>query len=134
MIGTLKWKVEDDSVKVHIFRIPNSYYVPDGGVRLFSPQHWEKTQKERKRTQGTGSTTLADRVTLFCHQHHFYKTVYLDSTTNVATFSLAPGYTNYHAFCTEACLQDEEITNPMSMDTNVFSDDERGNEIDIEDA
>ena len=29
MMGTIKWKVEDDSGKVHTFRIPNSYYVPD---------------------------------------------------------------------------------------------------------
>ena len=107
MMGTIKWKVEDDSGKVHTFRIPNSYYVPDGGVRLFSPQHWANTQKDRKPTQGTGSTTLADRVTLFWHQRHFYKTVYLDPNTNVATFALAPGYTKYHAFCTKACLQDE---------------------------
>ena len=25
MMGTIKWKVEDDSGKVHTFRIPNSY-------------------------------------------------------------------------------------------------------------
>ena len=43
MMGTIKWKVEEDLGKVHTFRIPNSYYVSDGGVRLFSPQHWSKT-------------------------------------------------------------------------------------------
>ena len=75
MVGTIKWKVEEDSGKVHTFRIPNSYYVPDGGVRLFSPQHWANTQKDRKPTQDTGSTTLADRVTLFWHQRHLSKTV-----------------------------------------------------------
>ena len=31
-------------------------------------------------------------------------------------------------------MQDEEITNPMSMDTNVVSNDERGNESKTEDA
>ena len=65
MMGTLKWKVEDYSGKLHTFRIPNYYYIPDRGVRLFIPQHWAKTQKDQKPTQGTGSTTLADRVTLF---------------------------------------------------------------------
>ena len=134
MMGTIKWKVEDDSGKVHTFQIPNSYYVPDGGVRLFSPQHWAKTQKDRKPPQVTGSTTLADRVTLFWHQRHFSKTVYLDPNTNVATFSLAPGYTKYHDFCTDACLQDEEITNPMSKDTNMVSNDETGKESNTEDA
>ena len=113
MMGTIKWKVEDDSGKLHTFLIPNSYYVPDGGFRIFSPQHWAKTQKDQKPTQGTGSTTLADRVTLFWHQHHFSKTVYLDPNTNVETFARAPGYTKYHDFCTEVFLQDEEITDPM---------------------
>ena len=134
MMVTIKWKVEDNSGKVHTFRIPNSYYVLDGEVRLFSPQHWAKTQKDQKPTQGTGITTLADRVTLVWHQRHFSKTVYLDAKTNVATFSLAPGYTKYHAFCTEACLLDEEITNSMSMDTNEVSNDETGKESDTEDV
>ena len=134
IMGTIKWKVEDDSGKVHTFRIPNSYYVTDGGVRLFSPQHLAKTQKDRKPTQGTGSTNLADQVTLFWQQRHFFKTVYLDPNTNVATFSLAPGYTKYHAFCTEACLQDEEITDSISMETNVVRNDEIGNESDIKDS
>ena len=73
-------------------------------------------------------------MTLFWNQRHFSKTVYLDPSTNVATLALEPGYTKYHVLCTEACLQDEEITYPMSMDTNVISDDERGNESDTKDA
>ena len=60
--------------------------------------------------------------------------VYLDANTNVATFSQAPGYTKYHAFCTKDFLQDEESTEPMSMDTNVVSDYETGKESDTEDV
>ena len=37
--GTLVWRWEDDEGKPHKFKIPNSYYVPAGGVRLLSPQH-----------------------------------------------------------------------------------------------
>ena len=73
-------------------------------------------------------------MTLFWKQRHFSKTVYLDPNTNVATFSLAPGYTKYRAFCTEACLQDEDITNPMSMETNLVRNDKTGSESDTEDA
>ncbi len=43
MKGTIQWKWEDDEGKVHKFLIPNYYYVPDGGVRLLSPQHWIRT-------------------------------------------------------------------------------------------
>ena len=44
MMGTILWKWEDDDGKIHQFKIPNSYYVPSGGVRLLSPQHWAQTQ------------------------------------------------------------------------------------------
>ncbi len=43
-VGTLKWSWEDDQGVVTTFRIPNSYYVPEGKVRLLSPQHWVQTQ------------------------------------------------------------------------------------------
>jgi hypothetical protein len=50
---TLQWLLEDDDGKVQTFRIPNSYYVEQGGVRLLSPQHWAKAQSDTKR-RGTG--------------------------------------------------------------------------------
>jgi len=43
-IGTLCWSWEDEMGRKHTFTIPNSYYVPDGRVRLLSPQHWSQTQ------------------------------------------------------------------------------------------
>ena len=43
-IGTLRWHWEDDKGKIHKFIIPKSYYIPEGGVRLLSPQHWAQTQ------------------------------------------------------------------------------------------
>jgi hypothetical protein len=30
--GTIEWRIEDDNGKVTKHRIPNSYYVPEGGV------------------------------------------------------------------------------------------------------
>jgi hypothetical protein len=62
--GTLQWSLEDDDGKVHTFRIPNSYYVEQGGVRLLSPQHWAKTQADTVR-RGTGSKTISKQVELF---------------------------------------------------------------------
>ena len=44
MIGTLKWKWLDDEGTEHVSIIPNSYYVPEGRVRLLSPQHWAQAQ------------------------------------------------------------------------------------------
>ena len=47
MTGTIKWRWQDDDGGIHEFRIPNSYYVPDGGVRLMSPQHWAQSQRNQ---------------------------------------------------------------------------------------
>jgi type IV secretory pathway VirB3-like protein len=38
-MGTLQWHWDDDQGVTHQFLIPNSYYVPEGKVRLLSPQH-----------------------------------------------------------------------------------------------
>jgi len=37
--GTILCQWKDDIGKVHEHTIPNSYYVPQGGLRLLSPQH-----------------------------------------------------------------------------------------------
>ena len=37
--GTIGWSWYDDQGKLHKFKIPHSYYVPDAEARLLSPQH-----------------------------------------------------------------------------------------------
>lgn len=56
-VGTIIWRWDDDKGIRHKFVIPKSYYVPEGGVRLLSPQHWAQTQKDSKPIAGTGSKT-----------------------------------------------------------------------------
>ena len=43
-IGTIIWQWLDDEGLEHQFKISKSYYVPEGGYRLLSPQHWAKIQ------------------------------------------------------------------------------------------
>jgi hypothetical protein len=43
-MGTIRWKVQDDDRREHVWEIPGSYYVLQGGMRLFSPQHWSQTR------------------------------------------------------------------------------------------
>jgi hypothetical protein len=131
--GTLQWLLEDDDGKVHTFRIPNSYYVEQGGVRLLSPQHWAKAQSDTKR-RGTGSETTSKQVELFWGGRKFKKTVPMDAS-NVATLRLAPGYTRFGAFCAEAEVDsEEEDAHPMCFDANVVSDNEDdGEEDDLHD-
>ena len=40
MKGTLRWTIEDNDGRKHEFKIKDSLYVPDGNMRLLSPQHW----------------------------------------------------------------------------------------------
>ena len=84
-IGTLKWHWEDDNSKIHKFVIPNSYYIPEGRVRLLSPQHWAQTQKDFKPISGTKEITDHQTTVLYWKQMKFQKTVPLSSQNNVAT-------------------------------------------------
>ena len=84
--GTLLWKWADDYGEIHRFLIPNSYCVPEGGVRLLSPQHWAKTQKDSKPFKGTGCETNESTMTLYWNQKKNKLTVPLGKTDNVATF------------------------------------------------
>ena len=36
-VGIIEWKIEDDNGKVTKHRIPNSYYVPEGGGKTAQP-------------------------------------------------------------------------------------------------
>jgi hypothetical protein len=91
-IGTIVWRWNDDQGKHHKFVIPKSFYVPEGNVRLLSPQHWAQTQKDKKPKQGTGCETLGDKVTLFWNQRKCKLTVPLGEADNVATFTMADGF------------------------------------------
>ena len=42
-MGTIRWRWMDDTGVTHTFRIPRSYYIPSGNVRLLSPQHWARS-------------------------------------------------------------------------------------------
>ena len=132
-IGTIRWKWMDDEGKIHSFLIPHSFYVPEGGVRLLSPQHWAKsiTGNNRKRTKGVGSETLGDRVTLFWGNKRHKLTVPLCRKTNVATFRSAPGNSNFRAFYRTAGIDYQEsmrcpiIVSPATNDKEERQDHER---------
>ena len=51
-IGTIHWEVQSDDGELHTFEIPKSYYVPEGGARLLSPQHWSSTRPKTDQVRG----------------------------------------------------------------------------------
>lgn len=108
--GTALIRLEDDTGRIHTFKLPNSYYVPGCNVRLLSPQHW--SQQLRRQRQGPAySTTTGTEVTLTAKG--FTKTIPLDPSTNVATCRSAPGYDRFVAFCVEVGC--DQVDKAMSM-------------------
>ncbi len=107
-VGTLHWKFCDDQGVKHHFKIPNSYFVPEGGMRLLSPQHWARTQKDPDRL-GTGAWTGASQVTLYWKGRAHCRTIPLDIQSNVADLHLAPGYLGYDRFCKSQSVDPETL-------------------------
>ena len=136
-IGTILWKICDNKGRVHRFKIPNSYYVPSGGCRLLSPQHWAKSQLGRGISKthwdGYGETTTYNKCVLFWDRRQHHLDVTLGPTDNVATFYLAPGFSQFEAYCKECKidydkLQEEPIT---ALPSGVVSDDEIDDDDDV---
>ena len=122
--GTLEWRREDDTGRVHTFQIPNSYWVPAGKVRLLSPQHWSQTQTSGRKRQGTGETTNGNDITLFWNSKTHTRTVRIDPRDNVTTFHLAPGFNDFGAYCVQIGEDDHDNTGPVALPANLISDDD----------
>jgi len=134
-VGTILWRFLDDTGMEHRFKIPNSFYVQDGGCRLLSPQHWAKAVNDKGPMQhGTQKITTVDDVTLEWKQRQFKRTVPLGKSDNVATMDLAPGYDKYRAFC--AVIGDSVGTDdaPVTCQPTVVSDGESDGDDDDDDA
>ena len=134
-IGTLKWQWLDDDGMMHTFHIPNSFYVPQGKVKLLSPQHLAQSLKDTRPEEGTVSTTDSRQVVLKWAQRNYKLTVPLGKKDNVATFHLAPGISRFNAFCAEIGNEDADpiIANPayISDDEGDDSDEPDENNISI---
>jgi hypothetical protein len=126
-IGTLRsWEWEDDNGTTHTFLIPNSYYVPDGKVRLLSPQHWAQSQtSSRKKRENCGERTTGNGCELFWGEG-FTKRIKLGNDT-VATFPMAPGFKQFAIFCEEAgidAMSDDTVAMPAGIISDSETDDE----------
>jgi hypothetical protein len=119
--GTIEWRWADDKGKVTIHRIPNSFYVPDGKVRLLSPQHWAKTLPiSRRPLKGVApEETFHDRVILRWDPGSSTRTIMLDPESNVANLLLAPGFSHFNQFCLQAQICDQDnMENPFLADSS----------------
>jgi hypothetical protein len=98
--GTIRWKVLDDRGIQQEIIIPNSYYVPEGNVRLLSPQHWAQGSINTSNgKEAPWCATYHDKVVLLWHDRNIKKTIPLDKTlTNTATMWSSPDTITYNTF------------------------------------
>ena len=94
--GALKWKIEDDEGKVHIFMIHNALYVPQSSLCILCPQQWAKQANDHYPIHnGTCCIDNADTCELEWNQHKYKCTIPWDPATNTGHFYSAPGMHNY---------------------------------------
>ena len=124
---TIRWDFLDHRGRRHTFTLPNSYYIPEGGMRLLSPQHWSQElmkQSIRNRKRPPRLITDNKQMTLLWDNHESSLTVDLDERSNVANIHQAPGYNKYRHFLQAAGMENED-EDPIAMDATIVSDDEQ---------
>jgi hypothetical protein len=127
MSGTIQWKWLDSNGLEHEFKIPGSYYIPEGKCRLLSPQHWAQEQKKAKGMRAWEETDH-EACTLYWEGGKKSLKILLGNKDNVATLQLTPGYTKFHSFCDGAPTNDD--TDPMIMYPATPISDNEGDEED----
>jgi len=129
-MGTIRWHIPNNQGQVFTVKIPNSYYDPNGTMRLLSPQHFAQTQTKLDRLrEGTGARTIANKCTLFWDFNQQKLDIPLGKKDNVATFYLAPGFTKYQAFCTEIGNDLGTESEPIAQPVNIIEDDETEDDV-----
>ena len=104
-MGKTKWSWLDDEGMVNTHHIPNSYYAPEGGVRLLSPHHLDQASKD---PTDTGEDTNGVQCTLYWNKKKQKLTIPIDSRNNCVIFQLAPGYESYCSFCLQAEILEQD--------------------------
>ena len=66
MIGTIRWRLEDNSGQTHTVILPGSYYVKDSPACLLSPQHWAQVSDQLDGVWPTGRGMVHDGT----REHH----------------------------------------------------------------
>jgi hypothetical protein len=94
MVGTVKWKINDDKGKIHNFILPNTYYSSSVETRLLSPQHWAQT---RKKIRDSYCITYHDAIIMRWNKDKYHITAPLNNRKhrNVGVVRLAPGIKQY---------------------------------------
>ena len=125
MIGTLQWRFQDDEGVTHTFKIKNSLLVPDGSMRLLSPQHFASN------CEGNDVTIANTKAIQYWNRNiltwglegQYKKTIYNSRTSNVPTFYSAPSTKMFVSYATKIS-KDKRKDDEFLVYSNEMSDDE----------
>ncbi|KAL7580972.1 hypothetical protein ACA910_005786 [Epithemia clementina (nom. ined.)] len=117
-VGTVLWRIEDDTGQVHNICLRGTYLVRKAPTRLLAPQHWAQTARNHSPIQeGTGCLTTSKEIILFWKQRQHRKTIKLSATTNVEVTTTAPRIKAYQAYCCQVQQQVSPV--PLCFSTVV---------------
>jgi len=121
MVGTVKWKIQDDNGKIHNFILPETYYSPTVETRLLSPQHWAQVKAKKRDAY---CITYYDAIIMRWNKDKYQITAPLDDRKhrNVGVMRSMTGIKNYLTACTAFEQEHETIAFPVTINTNEFEE------------
>jgi len=115
LVGTVRWKIEDDAGQSHDIYLPNTYYAKTAPCKLLSPQHWSQVADDNSpEPNGTWCATYSDSVVLEWDQRKYRRTIPLSAKTNVGMLQTAPGFSQYCALTSTFEPLEPELSSPYS--------------------
>ena len=104
--GTIIWNIADDNGKQHEFKINNAYLVPEGGVRLLSPQNWAKEYKS-KTGKGEWEITDDSQIQLIWENGKYTRTARLTNGSNIGNITTYEGYKTHRSKLKEMSIKED---------------------------
>ncbi len=114
MVGTVKWKIQDDNGKIHNFILPNTYYSSAVETRLLSPQHWAQVRNGKRDTY---CVTYYDAIIMRLNKDKYQITAPLsdEEHRNVGVVRSVPGIKSYLTPCRALDQEHEVIAFPATI-------------------
>ena len=131
MRGTIRWNIEDNEGTQHELDIPNSMYVPDGNMRLLSPQHWaaastQTAPSSAKRDHYSSQQFWNRNILRWGEEGRYIRTIYNSKRSNVPIIYSSPSSQHYTAYqaTVRQTIKHRYCTNFTCNEATMISDDE----------
>ena len=120
--GTVQWKIEDNTGRVHLIHIKDTYYMTDMPNQILSPQHFAQVENDHHPSlEGMGLITHSKNITLFWGQSKYAKTTPLDKNLNIGLTWTAPGDKEFAAYM---AMMNHRVDQIQAFVSHIITDDE----------